>query len=83
MTDWAPPLQGLEEAVKKMFPSDDEVQEEHEGEEGSRFFVRITDLPLQDKLRELRCEGAPRIHSLAERPVMRRNAPGLGWARLG
>ena len=42
-----------------MFPSDDEVQEEHEGEEGSRFFVRITDLPLQDKLRELRCASGP------------------------
>ena len=35
--------------------TDEEIQE-HDIEEGSRFFVRITDLPLQDKLRELRCE---------------------------
>ena len=40
--------------MKRMFPDDEEVQAEHEGEEGTRLFVRITDLPLQDKLRELR-----------------------------
>ena len=37
-----------------MFPNDEEIQEDHEGEEGTRYYVRITDLPLQDKLRELR-----------------------------
>ena len=47
-------VQGLEEAVKKMVPNDDAVPVEDDIEEGSRFFVRITDLPLQDKLRELR-----------------------------
>ena len=48
----------LEEAVKKMF-GDDGMQEEREGEEGSRFFVRISQLPLEDKLRELRCDNYP------------------------
>lgn len=44
----------LEEAVKRMFPDEDREEEEREGEEGARFFVRISQLPLEDKLRELR-----------------------------
>lgn len=48
-----------------MFPSDEEIQE-NDIEEGSRFFVRITDLPLQDKLRELRCVLWWCLHSSAD-----------------
>ncbi|GAX74193.1 hypothetical protein CEUSTIGMA_g1642.t1 [Chlamydomonas eustigma] len=45
---------GLEKAVKRMFPSTEENDNNREEEEGTKYQVRITDLPLHDKLRELR-----------------------------
>jgi hypothetical protein len=50
--------QGLEKAVKRMFPSPEEEEENREEDEGTKYQVRITDLPLRDKLRELRCVNA-------------------------
>lgn len=55
-------LQGLEDAVARIFPVDKDMQDgmfdASEGlQEGSRFFVRICELPIDDPLRDLRYGG--------------------------
>ena len=58
----SPVAQGLEDAVARIFPVDKDMQDDmydaSEGlQEGSRFFVRICELPIDDPLRDLRYEG--------------------------